>query len=251
MTGQAALVAAIIAFGAASAVAAQDGTFRMHAPGVDSTVVSEVNAHLARAEQRIGATLGAFPDTVSVRVFPSRATFSVALKAAWGIPDTACWMVGAADDHVLYLLSPAVWDAEACEHDGRDAGHVGMLVAHEAVHVLHGQSNPSDDVGLLEDIGWFIEGLATYVSGQLGTEHADRATDAIAQGAAPSRLAEAWSGPYRYGVSGSMVAFIDDVWGRATLRDLLTATSQSELLARLDLTEAGFLHRWRGWVTQR
>lgn len=248
MTRQTTLITAIFILSAAAAFAAQTGTFRVHADGVDATVVSMLRADLVRAERRIEDRLGPFPDPVDTRLYPSRAAFSEALSRAWGIPETACWMVGAAGDHTLHLLSPAVWERQACEHDPADRDHVRRLVTHEAVHVYHGQLNPSDDLGRLEEIGWFTEGLATWVSGQLEARHAGRAAEAIAAGEAPRSLAGAWSGPYRYGVAGSMVAFIDDVWGTNTLRRLLTATTQAELLATLAVDEAELLARWEDWV---
>ena len=76
-----------------------------------------------------------------------------------------------------------------------------------------------------------------------------RAAEAIAAGEAPAELAEAWSGPYRYGVSGSLVAWIDDHWGRATLREALEFTSWKEFEARLGMTEPEFLAGWENWVT--
>jgi hypothetical protein len=126
-----------------------------------------------------------------------------------------------------------------------------MLVAHEAVHVFPGQVNPSEDLGLLEDLGWFIEGLATYASGQFESSHTDRAREAVAAGVVPKRMNEAWSGPFRYGVAGSMAAFIDHQWGRQTLRDALTLTSQAALLNLLGTTEPAFLEEWESWVRVR
>ena len=248
MTRQTTLIAATLILSAAAAFAAQTGTFRIHAADVDAGVVARLRADLVWAEGRIEDRLGPFPDTVGIRVYPSRVAFSDALNRAWGIPETACWMVGAAGDRTLFLLSPGVWGEQACEHDPDDRGHVRRLVAHEAAHVYHGQVNPADDLGLLEELGWFTEGLATWVSGQLEARHAGRATEAIAAGEAPRSLAEAWSGPFRYGVAGSMVEFIHDVWGTDTLRGLLTATSQAELLGTLGLTEPEFLQRWEDWV---
>jgi hypothetical protein len=224
--------------------------FRIVAPDVEPTIVAEIEADLAWAESRIESLLGPFPDTVSVRIFADRAGFSAGLRDAWGIPETACWMVGAADDFHLYLLSPGVWEDEACEHDPTDAEHRRLLVTHETVHVYHGQVNPSEDVGLLEEIGWFVEGLATWASGQLETAHAGRAAEAIAAGEAPAELAEAWSGPYRYGVSGSLVAWIDDHWGREAVREALAFTSWDEFEARLGMTEPEFLAGWETWVTR-
>jgi hypothetical protein len=223
--------------------------FRIVASEVEPAIVADVEADLAVAESRIEALLGSFPDTVSVRIFPDRAGFTAALREAWGIPETACWMVGAADDFHLYLLSHGVWADEACEHDPADAQHRRLLVTHEAVHVYHGQVNPSEDIGLLEELGWFVEGLATWASGQLETAHAGRAAEALAGDEGPERLAEAWSGPYRYGVAGSLVAYIDDRWGRETLREALMATTEAELLALLGTSEVELLTGWRAWVT--
>jgi hypothetical protein len=224
--------------------------FEIEAEGVPSAVVEAIRADLDWAEERIGEKFGRFPGTATVRIYPHREEFTQALREAWGIPETACWMVGAADDHSLYLLSPGVWEAEACEHDPDDELHRRMLVAHEAVHVYHGQDNPSEDIGLLEEIGWFSEGLATYVSGQLETSHAGRAAEAVSSGEVPGRLMDAWSGPYRYGVAGSMVEFIDAHWGRDTLTAALEVTTQDELLSLLETTESGFLADWESWVRE-
>lgn len=224
-------------------------TFHISASGVDPATVAAVRSDLAWAEARITERLGRFPDTAAVEIYPDRDSFSAGLREAWGIPETACWMVGAADDHNLYLLSPGTWGEEACEHDPSDAEHRRLLIAHEAVHVYHGQVNPSEDIGLLEEIGWFVEGLATWASGQLDSEHAGRAAEALADGEGPERLADAWSGPYRYGVAGSLVAYIDDRWGRETLVAALEVTTEAELLALLGTTEAGLLAGWRSWVT--
>lgn len=248
MPRQSVLITAAIVLSAAATYAAQTGTFRVHADGVNSAVVSRLHADLVWAEQRIDGILGDFQDRVTVRAHPSRDAFTAALDEARGIAETACWMVGAADDRGLHLLSPGVWEEQACEHDPRDHDHVRSIVAHELVHVLHGQRNPSDDIGRLSDIGWFVEGLATYASGQLELRHAGRAEEAIETGAAPDRLADAWVGPYRYAVAGSMVGFIDYAWGRDALRGLLSATSQEEILGTLGIDEAGFLERWKDWV---
>jgi len=240
----------VLALGPVAGASAQDtdGPFRVSGPGVSEAVVVNVSADLEWAEDRIAAMLGPFPDTVSVQIFAHREGFTVALREAWGIPETACWMVGAADDHSLFLLSPGVWEAEACEHDPEDEEHRRLLVTHEAVHVFHGQVNPSDDVGLLEELGWFIEGLATYISGQLEGAHAGRAAKAFAVDEGPRELSEAWSGPYRYGVAGSLVAYVDDRWGRETLRAALEVTTQHELLTLLGTTEADLLADWERWV---
>ena len=61
---------------------ASPGTFRISAEGVPGAAVVAVEADLAWAEARIEAQLGAFPDTVSVRIFAARAGFTDALREA-------------------------------------------------------------------------------------------------------------------------------------------------------------------------
>jgi hypothetical protein len=226
----------------------RDAAVRLVAPGASDEAFAALEADLTWAENLVREELGPLPDTVVVRVLPDRESFTRALREAWGIPETQCWMVGAADDHAFYLLAPGVWASDACEHDAADEESRRRLIAHELVHVHHGQVNGSDDIGLLEDLGWFIEGVATYLSGQLCTSHRGRAEEAIRQGRAPDALSDAWSGPYRYGVTGSMAAYIDRHWDRPALRDALGARSQVEVLRQLGLSESAFIAGWREWV---
>lgn len=179
----------------------------------------------------------------AVVILPDRAAFDEHFRAAWGIPETACWMVGAAGPDALVLLSPRVWSEQACEHDGRDSAHVGGIVAHELVHVLHGQYNPTDDFEGMDPLGWFVEGLAVLASGQLA-EHRGDAGEALAGGAWPTRLEDVWSGRYRYGLAGSLVEHVDRSHGRDMLRRMLAATSQAQALELLGETEERLLASW-------
>jgi hypothetical protein len=185
----------------------------------------------------------AFPRGFTVRVAESRAAFDKFFREKWQVAKTECWWVAAGVANELIMLSPRVWVKEACEHDGTDSAHVKGIVFHELVHVFHGQHNPK--VEELEEIGWFVEGLAVYVSGQLDNEHRDAARECINAATAPTQLAKAWSGPYRYGVSGSLVKYVDRTFGRKLLTELLSVQSQDELLGRLKLTEPELLSAWR------
>lgn len=216
---------------------------------VDGVQDTRVNADIAIARQRIEAYFGMpFEAPVRISVAGDRATFDSALPVAWGIAPTQCWMVGVGVADSLYLLAPSAWAHDACEHDARDDAAVQGIITHELTHAFHGQHNPTRDFTGMDDAGWFVEGLAVLVAGQM--THEASAADAIAAGAAPTTLADGWSGRYKYGVSGSMAAYIDAVYGRATLTSLLDATSNEAILARLHVTEAQFLERWRAWVTQ-
>jgi hypothetical protein len=90
--------------------------------------------------------------------------------------------------------------------------------------------------------------LATFVSGQYERFHVDRAREAIEAGAAPERLADAWTGSYRYGVSGSLVAYLESRVGRSRIRGLLEARGLDEVLAAVGMTEPELLAAWAQWV---
>ncbi|MBI3439982.1 MAG: hypothetical protein HY054_15255 [Proteobacteria bacterium] len=213
--------------------------------GGDAMIARDV----ATGRQRIEAFFGErFTGPVNVVVAGDRAGFDHALPAAWGIAPSQCWMVGVGVADSLYLLAPSAWAHDACEHHG-DAAEVQGIVTHELTHSFHGQHNPTRDFTGMDDAGWFVEGLAVLVSGQLDSAHAHDARDAIAANAAPASLANAWSGRYRYGVCGSMVRYIDVTYGRRTLTALLAATTNQQILDQLHLSEAEFLSRWRIWAS--
>ncbi len=190
---------------------------------------------------------------VRVRVFPDRASLTSYWRAAWGVPDlkAECWQVASGTASLLSILSPGRWKEEACEHDPADTAGIGLLVAHELVHVFHAQRNPRPEFDGMDDLGWLVEGLATYVSGQLEARHAKAAREAIGAGADPRVLARAWSGRYRYGVAGSIVRYIDERYGRKVLISLLAVTTQEEALRTLGVKEEELLSRWRAWVLAR
>ena len=70
----------------------------------------------------------------------------------------------------------------------------------------------------------------------------------MSTGRAPEQLESAWSGRYRYGVSGSLVEFLDAKLGREGLFALLAATEEEELLAPTGLSEAELLAAWGEFV---
>jgi hypothetical protein len=241
----AAEVAALATLPEAAENSADPGLRYEFAPG-DSAVAAAIAADARAARARIEAFFERpFEEPVLVRIFPDRAAFDAYTTDAWGFA-TECWMVGAGATHELLLLTPGAWAAEACDHDPEDPEELAELVAHELVHVYHMQRNPSKEFEGADEIGWFVEGLATYVSGQLdGGGHRARAREALTAGELPARLADAWSGPYRYGVSGTLVEYVDRLGGRAVLNTLLQATRQSEILAALGVDEPTLLEGWR------
>ena len=212
-----------------------------------SAVVAMVEGGRNNAEGFFG---GHYRTPLVVRIYPNRRSLTAHWAAAWGVPDLHidCWAVASGVATELALLSPRTWKTEACEHDPADTAATRRVLWHEMIHVYHGQWNPHPTFDGMDDLGWLVEGVATLASGQLAVEHAGDARAAIDTGLAPARLADAWSGRYRYGVSGSLVAYVDTTWGRHTLSRLLTDTTQAEVLAALRTTEDSLLARWRAWA---
>jgi hypothetical protein len=222
--------------------------FEVAADAEDSGVAEVLDALLTAGVERIETFFGLpFGRPFTVTLAPDRAAFDRWFPEAWGVAPTQCWMVASGVDAGVVVLSPRVWRTQACEHDPEDPVHLRNLVVHELVHTYQGQVHEHGDFSFpgAEEIAWFLEGLATYVSGQLEEGHMAEAEEALEVGEGPEALASAWSGRYRYGVSGSLVRFVDETWGRDVLRALLSASSQEEILGHLDVEEDELLERWR------
>jgi hypothetical protein len=202
---------------------------------------------LVEAGQReVVAYFGApFAAPYEVRVFADRAALDAHLRVLWNDPSvkTECWMVGMGAAAELVLLAPSSWKQAACEHDARDEVALARLVTHELVHVYHSQRNPSLEAGTeeIQGLAWFVEGLAVVVSGQLDEER----LAAARAGTVPAKLADFWSGPNRYGLSGSVVRYLEARYGRAKLASLLSAPSPAAFFAALGLDDTSLLSRWR------
>jgi hypothetical protein len=219
------------------------------ATAADRELIPVLDTDLRSGRERIEEFFGhPFEKSFDVEIFPTRSKLDEYFKKRWQLPKTERWMVALGVADKLTILTPRVWTTQATEHDPKDPIHIRELVAHELVHVYHGQHNPAGDFEGMDDLGWFVEGLAVYVSGQLERGHKDAAHEAISKGKAPTQLATAWSGPYRYGVAGSMVRFIDKRYGRQMLLRLLAETKPDKLLNHLNLSEKDFLLAWRSFV---
>jgi hypothetical protein len=106
------------------------------------------------------------------------------------------------------------------------------------------QSNHPDEK---KDISWFEEGLAVYVSGQLGPAEIRDVQAAIRSHTVPGSLngiATSDAILLRYSMMGSLAMYIGRTCGRAKLKQLLQFDSQKEILSSLGVTEQQFLDRW-------
>jgi hypothetical protein len=188
-----------------------------------------------------------FPDPIHFQMVSSRGAFDRAV-AKFGVGTTECWMVGLGTADLMVLLSRSAWSTQACDHDPNDLPAVRRLIAHELIHVYHGQLNPSRDFSGIEDLDWFVEGLAVFGSGQLTDDRLEAMQAAIVAGQFPASLSKVWTGPNRYGFAGSIARYVDLTWGRAMTVRLLKVRSTKEALALLGTTEPSLLQAWRAFL---
>lgn len=183
-------------------------------------------------------------------IHPDRHSLDSTWQKDWGIRDfkSECWMVASGVATKLDVISPKQWGKHACEHKYEDSNKTQQLITHELVHVYHGQLNTSPDFSNVEGIDWFVEGLATYASGQCDSARIAEVKKAIADDRVPAELDKFWTGNLKYGLSGSVAMFIDHTYGRAILVKLLPLSKKIDLLSELKITEADLLLKWKQYI---
>jgi hypothetical protein len=200
-------------------------------------------------EQFFGYT---YKNKFAIYVHPDRSSLDSAWQHDWNMPTfkSQCWMVASGIASKLDLISPKAWDKVACDHKYSERKKTQDLINHELVHVLHGQSNESPDFSNVENIDWFVEGLATYASGQCDTARIDEIKKAINEKKVPQSLDHFWEGNLKYGLSGSVAMYIDHNYGRRKLKELLPFNKKTEILQALNVTESKLLEDWSIYIIQ-
>lgn len=114
---------------------------------------ARIEKNLALGVERIEKFFGErFEKPFEVEVHSSRAKFDEYFKKRWQLPKTEPWMVASGVADKLTILTPRVWKTEAAEHDPEDETHFRELIAHELVHVFHGQHNRTRDFDGMDDL---------------------------------------------------------------------------------------------------
>lgn len=185
-----------------------------------------------------------------VYVHKNRKDLDYQWQEMWGGPEfqSECWMVASGVSSRLDLLSPRVWDKEACEHDKYDFTAMKRLIHHELVHIYHGQNNPSQDFDGIVDLDWFIEGLAVLISGQLHKARRVDVQNFLAEDDESLQLDMIWKGKHKYGLAGSLVWYIEQEWGKSKLFEFLKFTTADEILNSLEITEEILISQWKSSV---
>ncbi|MGA8264997.1 MAG: hypothetical protein WB779_11190, partial [Ignavibacteriaceae bacterium] len=97
----------------------------------------------------------------------------------------------------------------------------------------------------------FVEGLAVFASGQLKKDRISRAFRAIKEGKYPQELKNAWSGDNKYGITGLMVSYIANKYGKEKLYALLPMDDQKGIMNSLNTNENDFINNWRTWTLKK
>ena len=193
---------------------------------------------------------GNYSNNFEVKIHPDRISLDTQWQADWKMPDfkSECWMVASGVANRLDMISPKLWDAESCEHVYSEKLKTQQLITHELVHVYHGQRNASPDFSDVSGIDWFVEGLATYASGQCDSAKIGEIKKAVLDNKYPASLDEFWTGRLKYGLSGSIVLFIDRKYGRTKLKELLKFNKKADLLTSLNISEPELLTDWKEFI---
>ena len=231
-------------------LAEEHAGYRLEYVAADRTVAQSLVPMIDRgrqtAEQFFATT---YPSSFVVRVFPDRAALTAHWRDVWNQPtlQTQCWEIAGGWATELDILSPSVWRTEACAHDGSNSSHVANVVAHELVHVLHGQRN-SAFLSLAAAAPWIVEGMAAFASGQWAADYAGSVRATVSGGFAPEAFAALWTSPANYALAGSVFSYVNQRFGVVAVRQLLTVRTGAELLTALSTDATTLLREWRAWV---
>jgi hypothetical protein len=188
-----------------------------------------------------------FRSKFDVYVFPNRASLDKQWQKDWNDStfQSQCWMIASGVAHRLDILSTNAWPKEACDHNSSDTTEIRQVIWHELVHVFHGQNNPDHTFSYIEKLDWLVEGIATYVSGQLDEKRLQRVRQLIKDNKTPATLDDFWKGQEKYGLSGSMAGYIDKTYGRKKTFKLLTFTNKQDALRSLNVDETQLINDWK------
>lgn len=227
--------------------------YTLHYTSADDSRKDEYLALIKQGIKQVQIFTGQrYQKTFTINIHPSRASLDSQWQKDWGMPEfkSECWMVASGVALQLDMLTPAQWEAESCEHTYSDKIKTQQLITHELMHVYHGQKNTSPDFSNTEGIDWFVEGLATYAAGQCDKNRLQEVKNAVLANAAPLQLDNFWKGKLKYALSGSMILFIDETYGRPKLLELISFNKKTEILATLNTSEQELIDRWKEFITK-
>lgn len=231
----------------------KDRKFTIHYTVDDDATVEKYSTWVKEGQQNTEKFFDQkFHQPITVYLHPTRQSLDEQWQKDWQMPQfkSECWMVASGVATKLDLLSPRVWDSQSCEHTESDVTASKKLITHELVHVFHGQQNASPDFSAVDGIDWLVEGLATYASGQLNEAKLKEVKTALAEGKIAADLSTFWTGKMKYGLSGSLVMYVDKTFGRKKLKSLLAFATKTEVLKSLAVSETELLNGWKKFIEE-
>lgn len=227
-------------------------SFDMNYTAADSDFISEYKDLITDGRRTVISFFNlSYENKFDVFVHPDRSSLDSTWSHDWKMTGfkSECWMVASGVATRIDLISPHQWNKYSCEHTYDDKIKRQQLITHELVHVFHGQHNSSGDFSNVVNIDWFVEGLAAYASGQVDTTVLARVKKAVNDKTIPSTLDKFWTGSLRYGLSGSVVMYIDKKYGRTVLKMLLACKTKEEIFRLLKVSEKDLLEGWEAMIT--
>ena len=193
-----------------------------------------------------------YKNNFNIYIHPTRASLDSSWQKDWNMPNfkSQCWMVASGIADKLDIISPKMWDSLACEHIYSNTIKTQNLITHELIHVFHGQQNKSPDFSDVTGIDWFVEGLATYASGQCDSIRILEVKKALLDNKIPESLNKFWTGNLKYGLSGTVVMYLDNKYGREKLTSLLEYNNIQEVLDSLETTESEIMNEWKKYIKE-
>jgi hypothetical protein len=225
--------------------------FTIHYTNEDSALVADYEALAFAGIQKTESFFGErYKNKFDVFIYPHRKFLDSAWENDWKIPGftSECWMVASGIGSKIDILSPARWTSESCGHSYIDRLQTLQLITHELVHVFHGQRNVSPDFSDVKNMDWFVEGLAAYASGQCDTARIADVVKAIKASAVPSSVDQFWTGNLKYGLSGTLVMYIDKKYGRDKLNQLIPYNRGQKIFEALAISEPQLRSGWKQFM---
>jgi hypothetical protein len=226
----------------------ENSFFNLHYTASDSVLVKTIESKLAEGKKIISNYFGkSFSKKFDVYIFPNRNELDAQWSKDWAGPGfkSQCWMVASGVANRLDILSPLSWKKQACDHNPDDDVELQKIITHELVHVFHAQQNPKPNFDGMDDLSWLIEGVATYISGQLTDEKMNKLKSQMKSQAPPVALSQLWTGADNYARAGSFVQFIDQKYGKKKILELLSFTDLASILKYLNTDEATLIKEWK------
>ena len=226
-------------------------SFTLNYTAKDTSLIDEYQKLIATGLKNVEKFFDdQYKNKFDVFIYPDRRSLDSTWRNDWKLPGfkSECWMVASGVSKKIDILSPETWDTGSCEHKYAQKEQTQQLVTHELVHVFHGQLNVSPDFDDVKNIDWFIEGLATYASGQCDSNRVMEVIEAIKNEKTPSSIDQFWTGKSKYALSGTMVMYIDKKYGRNKIKGLLAFNDKQRVLQALGTTEIELLSGWKEYM---